>query len=222
VKLLIQIFLMLALAGCASPYRTVYTSAEGNYYIEERATQSAYYVPDSVMYAGIGFDPWWITANPSLSFIYYNPGYYQYYLAAWYDLMYPPYYGFYGRYYSNWCPPYRIRHGNAPVRANRITDSSIPASFIDSREMGSRKNLWGASGKKHADQLVKSRNGPAYKSMVQPRSMTSYMNVPGDQSRSAPGISSDRSTGLRSPSMGSDSFDRGSKMSGSSRGRDKQ
>jgi hypothetical protein len=222
VKLLVQIFLLTALAGCASPYRTVYTSPEGDYYIEERAAQSAYYVPDSVMYAGIGFDPWWIIANPSLSFIYYNPGYYQYYLAAWYDLMYPSYYGYYGRYYSNWCPPFRVHHGHLSPGSNSIADSSIPAPFIDSRQMTTRKDLWRPPGNKHSDRPIKPGDMAAYKSMGQPRSMSSFMNAPGNPSISTTGISNSRSVGMGSPSFGSPPVDRGNKMSGSLRGRDKQ
>lgn len=221
-KFLVQIFLLTALAGCASPYRTVYTSPEGNYYIEERAAQSTYYIPDSVMYAGIGFDPWWITANPSLSFIYYNPAYYQYYLSAWYDLIYPPYFGYYGRYYSNWCPPYRGRHGHSSSGANGIADGFIPAPHFDYSEMNSRKDSWRQSNNKSFDRMIKPGNVAAYKSMAEPRSMKPFMNAPGNPSVPAAGISNDRSSGFGSPALSSAPVDRGIKMSGSSRGRDKQ
>ena len=36
-RLLIAIFLLVVLFGCAAPFRTVYTSPEGDYYIEESA-----------------------------------------------------------------------------------------------------------------------------------------------------------------------------------------
>jgi hypothetical protein len=221
-RLLAQIVLLTALVGCASPYRTVYTSAEGDYYIEERAAQSAYYVPDSVLYAGIGFDPWWITANPSRSFIYYNPGYYAHYLSAWYELMYSPFYGYYGGYHSNWCPPYRIHRGRSPAGASPIADRSFPAPFIDNREISNGKDFWRQGNNKSFDRLIKPGNATANKSLTQPRSMTSFMNTPGNSSMSAPGISKGRSSGFGSPALSSAPVDRSIKMSGSSRGRDKQ
>ena len=219
---LIPIFLLAALVGCASPFRTVYTSASGDYYIEEGAAKGGYYVPDSVFYAGIGFDPWWITANPSLAFIYYNPNDYQYYLSAWYRLVYQPFYADYPGYYSYWCPPYRIRHGHPPANAGRIADGSIPAPFISGRETIDRRDLWRSAEYKSLNPTIKPGIGPAYRAPGQNRSSTSFMNAPVKPSRSATGMDVGRSAGFASPPARSIPFDRSLKTSGLPVVRDKQ
>jgi hypothetical protein len=221
-RILIQIFLLAALVGCASPYKTVYTSAEGDYYIVERASQGGYYVPDSVLYAGIGFDPWWISANPSLAFIYYNPNYYQYYLSAWYRLAYQPYYGYYSGYYSNWCPPYRIHHGHPPATAGRIADNSIPAPFISGRELIERRDLWRSAEYKSFNPAIKSAIGPSYRVIGQNRSGTSFMNTPAKQSRPTTGMGVSRSSGFARSSSRSIPVDRSLKTSSLPIVRDKQ
>jgi hypothetical protein len=221
-RTLVQIFLLTALVACAGPYRTVYTSAEGDHYIEERAAQGGYYVPDSVMYADIGFDPWWITANPSLSFIYYNPNYYQHYLSAWYRLMYQPYYGYDRGYYSYWCPPYQVRHGHVYPDSGRTADTSLPAPFISGRETIERRDLWRSADNKSLNRVIKQSNGPSYKALDQNRSMKSFMNAPTKPSLSTPGIDMNRSSGFATPSPRSIPVERSIKMSGLSPVRDKQ
>jgi len=205
---LIPIFLLAALVGCASPFRTVYTSSTGDYYIEERAAQGGYYVPDSVLYAGIGFDPWWITANPSLAFIYYNPNYYQYYLLAWDRLAYQPFYGYYPGHYSYWCPPYRIRHGHPPANAGRIADGSIPAPFISGREMIDRRDLRRSAEYKSFKPAVKAGIGPAYRASGQNRSLKFFAKAPVKPSRPATGMNMSRSSGFASPASRSIPADR--------------
>jgi len=198
-RTLVQIFLLTTLVACASPYRTVYTSAEGDHYIEERAVQGVYYVPDSVMYANIGFDPWWITVNPSLSFIYYNPNYYQYYLAAWYRLIYQPYY-VYGRGdYAYWCPPYQVRHGHVYADSGGTADTSLPAPFINGREKFEQRDLWRSADNKSHNRVVKQSNGPSYKALDQNRSMTPFMTAPAKPSLSTPTMDMNPSSGFARP-----------------------
>jgi hypothetical protein len=223
-KTLVQVLLLIILAGCASPYRAVYTSAEGDYYIEERSTQSGYYVPGSVIYADIGFDPWWITANPSLAFIYYNPNYYQYYLSAWYRLIYQPYYGYYGGYYPYWCPPHRIRHGHSPAYAGEAADPLAPAPLIDGRELTDRKDLWRPVDNKGVGRVFKQGNGATYKAIDQTRLMKAFTNAAAKPAQSTPAIGSNRSAAFASPSPPPRSVpvENSIKMSGLSRVRNKQ
>ncbi|MCJ7814461.1 MAG: hypothetical protein MUP31_00280, partial [Xanthomonadales bacterium] len=214
--------MLTTLVACASPYRTVYTSAEGDHYIEERAAQGGYFVPDSVIYANIGFDPWWITANPALSFIYYNPNYYQYYLSAWDRLIYQPYY-VYGRGdYSYRCPPYQVRHGHVYADSGRITDTSLQAPFINGREKIERRDLWRSADRKSLNRVINQSNGSSYKALDQNRSMTPFMNAPTKPFMSTPGIELNRSSGFASPSPRSIPVDRSIKISGSYRARHKQ
>ncbi|MFC1720473.1 hypothetical protein ACFL00_04965 [Pseudomonadota bacterium] len=221
-KILIPIFLLVALVGCASPFRTVYTSPDGDHYIEERAVQGGYYVPDSVLYAGIGFDPWWITVNPSLAFIYYNPSYYPYYLSAWYRLVYQPFYGYYPGYYSYWCPPYRMRDGLPPGHAGRIAHGTIPATFIHGREITNSRDLQRSAEYKSYNPAVKPGMGPAYRAPGQNRSPTAFGKAPVKPSWSAPGTGMSRSSGFASPSSRSITANRSLKTSNLPIVRDKQ
>jgi len=220
--MLIPVFLLAALVGCASPFHTVYTSAEGDYYIEERAAQGGYYVPDSVLFAGVGFDPWWINVNPTLAFIYYNQNYYEYYLSAWYRLTFQPYYGYYPGYYSYWCPPYRIHHGHSPVIAGQMADSRVPAPFISSRERLDRRDLWRSAEYKSFNPTTKRGIGPANRASGQNRSFSSFMNAPAKPSRPVTGAGTSRSSAFASPPSRSTPVNRSLKTSNLPVVRDKQ
>lgn len=221
-RALIPIFLLLVLAACASPYRTVYTSAEGDYYIEERVAQSTYYVPGSIMYANIGFDPWWITANPSLGFIYYEPIYYRYYLSAWHRLIYQPYYGYYRGYYSYWCPPYQNRDVRGPTYTSGPVSDSMPVPYIVSREPVDSRDLWRSSNHRSVNKAIKQNQPYSYKTSEQPRSTTTYMKTSAQPSLSAPGRDLTRTSGFASPAPRSSVVQHGSKMTRSASVRDKQ
>jgi len=221
-RLLIPIFLLVVLVGCVAPFRTVYTSPEGDYYIEESAAQGGYYIPDSVLYAGIGFDPWWITANPSLTFIYYNPGYYPYYLSAWYRLVYQPFYGYYPGYYSYWCPPYRMDHGLPPANAGRIIDGSRPAPFIRGRKIIARQDLRRSAEYKSYNPAINPGIGSAYRAPGHNRSPTAFSKAPVKPSWSAPGTGKSQSPGFANPSSRSITADRSLKTSNLPIVRDKQ
>lgn len=220
--MLIAIFLLLALVGCASPFRTVYTSANGDYYIEETVTQGGYYVPDSVMYAGIGFDPWWITANPSLAFIYYNPNDYQYYLSAWYRLVYQPFYGHYPDYYSHWCPPYRVHHGHPPANTGRIAGVSVPVRFIGGRDGIDRQDGWRSVKYKSFSPATNPGIGPSYRASGQNRPLTGFTKEAVKPFRSATGTTMSRSSGFARPSSRSIRADRSLETSHLPIVRDKQ
>jgi hypothetical protein len=221
-RLLIPIFLLVALVGCASPFRTVYTSPDGDHYIEESAAQGRYYIPDSIMYAGIGFDPWWITVNPALTFIYYIPGYYPYYLSAWYRLVYQPYYGYYPGYYSHWCPPYRMRHGLPPGHAGRIADGSVPAASIPGPEITGSRDLRRFATYKSYNPAGNPGIGQAYKASGPNRPTTAFRKAPVKPSWSAPGKGMSQSPGFASPSSRPTVLDRSLKTSSLPVVRDKQ
>lgn len=150
-KTLVKMIVLLALAGCASPYRTVYTSAEGDHYIEELGQAADYYVDDSILYAGVGFDPWWIAAYPNPIHIYYDPYYYLYYLSVWYPRAYQPHNDYFGRYYDPfWCPPYRMRRPASPTDENSVVDNNpvtsglpVGVGVIDWRDIWKTRDLKG-------------------------------------------------------------------------------
>jgi hypothetical protein len=106
------------LAACASPYHPVYVSSEGDYYIAERETASAYYSGRPAALTGAGLYPWWSAAYhdgypPSL-FTYYSPNFYPHHFWVRSPLWQHNHYGWYGA-YSPWCPPYQVRNYRIPV-----------------------------------------------------------------------------------------------------------
>lgn len=221
-KAVIPIFLLMVLAACANPYRTVYTSAEGDYYIEERAAESSAYVTGSVMYADIGFDPWWITANPALGFIYYQPDYYHYYLLAWHRLIYQPYYGYYHGYYSYWCPPYQNRDVRGPTYSSGPVSNSMPVPFIASRQPVDSRDLWRPANHRSVNKAIKQNQAYSYKTSGQPRSATTYMKTSNKPSMSAPGRDMARPSGFSSLAPRPSVVRHASKMTRSASVRDKR
>ena len=103
-RLLIAIFLLLLIVGCATPYYPVYVGDSGDYYIAETES-TGYYdpyygaAPGSLSY--IGAYPWW-------EFSYYSPYFYPYHFSVWQPGWGHGYYGWYSGYYPYWCPPYRV------------------------------------------------------------------------------------------------------------------
>lgn len=212
-KALVQLIFLITLAGCASPYRAVYTSAEGDYYIEERSSQGAYYVPDSVLYSNIGFDPWWMTANPALAFIYYNPAYYPYYLAAWNRLLYQPYFGYYPGYYTYWCPPYRTRHGGDLANASNVPGRAPVVPLFQGHHLAGRKDLLRSGENRGGNTYFKQSGGATYKPIDQTRSMKMYPSSASMPALSSPAFDSGRSGGFEPPSARARPMERSSKLS---------
>jgi len=207
-RTLLQVILVLALVGCASPYRTVYTSAEGDSYIEEIGQPAGYYYfYDSIMYAGIGFDPWWVIAYSPATYINYDAYYYLYYLSAWNPRIYQPWYGYFGYHGGGWCPPYRVRHGYLPVDGGEVADQGpetpgLPNPVIvDEREKWRTINMKGQHRMKRYGGDISHAGSSTYRSFA-----PSGKELP--QTRTAPTFSGNRASdipGLRSMSSPTDS-----------------
>lgn len=125
-KLLLPFILLLVMLGCASPYRTVYVSDEGDYYIEEQRVQSFYDEPGVLMYAGLGIYPWWITPYYPYAFTYYSPYFYPHYFSVWYPPGYYPFYGYHRGYWPSWYPPHRLRWSHYRDHRGRPVINPVP------------------------------------------------------------------------------------------------
>jgi hypothetical protein len=122
-KALSYIALLLLLAGCATPYYSVPVSSEGDYYIAERQSGGSYYGGSSLFYDDLGVHPWWMSNYPVELFSYYSPYYYPHYFYVWQPSRFHPFYGYRGRYYAYWCPPYRPRLYVQPNPTQKVVAS---------------------------------------------------------------------------------------------------
>jgi len=154
-KALIQIFLLVLLLGCASPYYPVYVSSEGDYYFAERASNGPYYGSDSMMFSDIGLYPWWAGSYPPLTFVYFSPNFYPHYFSVWY----PP--GYVDTKGSPVLPP--VAYSGQPV-ANPDLWKSIDRVAVN-REIVNRRMI----GQKAA---LSKRSAPAYTRSTLPASAT--------------------------------------------------
>lgn len=204
-KTFLPIILVLVLAGCASPYRTVYTSAEGDSYIEELGQPAGYYhLYDSVLYAGIGFEPWWVIAYSPVSYVYYDPYYYLYYLSAWNPWAYQPPYGYVGLFGDAWCPPYRARHNYKPIDGTGVVGQGPEAPGIPSPVIVDRRDMWqtiklqGQHKMKNYGGDVSHAGNAKYRSIAPARTAFPPTRgapvLPGNMTHAAPGFRNSPST----------------------------
>ena len=175
----------LLLAGCASPFRTVYTSPD-DYYLEERGSERVYYEFNSVLYADVGFYPWWVTAYNPLQFVYYSPYSYPHYFSVWYPPSYSPYYGYYTGYWSYWCPPYPVRRLHRWHDTDEMNGPDPGPSVAEDRYRVSRRDLWRASDNQSLKRMTKMPGRYDYKSYNPPGSLTTFRSAPSKPSRSFP------------------------------------
>ncbi|MBT8048848.1 MAG: hypothetical protein HKN57_14300 [Xanthomonadales bacterium] len=187
-KILLLTLLILTLVACASPYRPVYVSSEGDYYIEEQDTQTSFGSAGSVLYADIGFYPWWITSHYPFSFTYYSPYFYPHYFSIWYPPGYYPFYGYHRGYWASWAPPHRMRwdhyrgHRGRPVASPGPTypaPGTDPLSDAELRRALYERDLYRAAKDNR-------KNGYRTGERVQPG--TSFKRVPTRPYSSVPAI----------------------------------
>ena len=148
--------LVLILVGCASPYRPVYVSNEGDYYIEEKSNAGGYFGTGSIMYADVGFYPWWASFNHPLAFDYYSPYFYPYYFSIWYPPGYPPFYGYPRGYFAYWHRPHRGRW-------NHHAGSGAPYMPLHGNEITARRDLLRTSDNRSLGRGVKNNQVVGYK-----------------------------------------------------------
>lgn len=177
-KTLLQILLVLSLAGCASPFRPVYISPAGDYYLEEQRSEYAYYSAGSVLYADIGFHPWWVSAYNPLHFVYFSPNFYPYYFSVWYPPAYSPYYGYYTGFYSYWCPPYPVRRSHGRQHAEMMPGDEESQPLADAGSLPGQLALWRSADNKSLNRRMKNSNYRAGKSVNIPRSFTTIKSAP--------------------------------------------
>jgi hypothetical protein len=172
-KILLHIALVVLLTGCASSFRPVYLSSEGDYYLEESSAVGSYYGSDSVLYANVGFNSWWVNPYNPLDFVYHSPYFYPHYFSVWYPPVNSRYYRYYGYnrgYYPSWCPPYAV---------NRTHQSrSVLLPVADGRALVSRRDIWRTQDNQSLNRMVKSKNQTTYKSFESTRGMTTIKSAP--------------------------------------------
>lgn len=189
-RLLLQILLLAVLAGCASPYRPVYISSEGDYYIEEQTTQAAYYGSGSILYADVGFYPWWITAYYPSAFSFYSPHYYPYYFSVWSPPGYFPFYGYPRGYYANWLPPHRFSRGRAAEGFGNPVLRAPPPATVTVRKPATWQDLYRNTKYAKYNQIIK------YRKVDSGKPAGRFKHDPTRPYSSSPSIDSGRSSGL--------------------------
>jgi len=214
-RLLLQILLLAVLAGCASPYRPVYISSEGDYYIEEQTTQAEYYGSGSILYADVGFYPWWITAYYPSAFTYYSPYFYPYYFSVWNPPGYSPFYGYHRGYYASWVPPYRFSRAHPADGLWNPVLKAPPTATVTVRKPATWQDLYRNTKYAKYNQTIKYRKidsgNPARSLRLAPKSPYS----------SLPSIDSGRSSGLKRASPRPAPVQRSDKPAGQRLSRDK-
>ncbi|MFC1695684.1 hypothetical protein ACFL1C_06115 [Pseudomonadota bacterium] len=188
-RLLLQILLLAVLAGCASPYRPVYISSEGDYYIEEQTTQAGYYGSGSILYADVGFYPWWITAYHPYAFSYYSPYFYPYYFSVWNPPGYSPFYGYHRGYYANWVRPHRLSRGRPADGLWNPGLSAPPPATIKVRKPAAWQDLYRNTKYAKYNQNTKNRRIDSGKPT------TPFKHTPAKPHASLRSIDSGRSSG---------------------------
>ena len=203
-KALYYIAFLFLLAGCATPYYFVPVSSEGDYYIAERQSGGSYYGGNSLLYDDLGVHPWWMNNYPVELFSYYSPYYYPHYFSVWQPPGFHPFYGFYGRYYAYWCPPYRPRLHVQQKPKDKVVASPVmsPPSIVTYPGITELKRM--------DDRAVVSRGltsgGMKYRRSTAWKSGNSGKSLPAfGRSASSPGPSSafTRSSGRSSARSGS-------------------
>lgn len=216
-RILIQIALVILLTGCASSFQPVYTSAEGDYYLEESSSVNSYYGAGSVHYADVGFNPWWVDPYNPLRYGYYSPYFYPHYFSVWYPPVYSPYYryfGYYPGYYPNWCPPYLARRAHQSSR--------VVAPQVNGLTAVSRSDIWRSQDNGSLNRMVKSGQGGSYKPYESARSIKSTRSAlpkpsasystRGSRQSVGSSIRAPRTTSIRRSQKGSSGSSRRSKQ----------
>ena len=124
-KKLLLTLLVVAVAGCAAPYQTVYTEGDGSYYIPKMPPSLSRGYGSSISYWDYGFYPWWSTAGyygySSYPFFYYSPNFHPHYFSVWS----PDWHHGQHSWGGSWRPPYRH------VRHEPVANPSVPADPSD-------------------------------------------------------------------------------------------
>jgi len=163
--------LVLILVGCASPYRPVYVSNEGDYYIEEKTNAGGYFGTGSIMYADVGFYPWWAGLNNPLAFDYYSPYFYPYYFSVWYPPGYPLFYGYPRGYFAHWHRPHRSHW-------NRHPGGEAPYLPPHGNGIAARRDLLRTSDYRSLGRGVKYNKAGGYKAYAPATPGTSLRRAP--------------------------------------------
>lgn len=220
----LQISLLLLLTGCASPYQPVYTSSEGDYYIEEQAVSGYYYGTGSLMYANTGFYPWWVGMYHPHAFFYYSPYFYPYYFSVSYPYGYYPFsdYGYYRGFDARWHPPHRIRRDHLPGVAGDISISPSAVSSAHADMMRARPYLWRSAGHRDQNRATIESKGIGYSTDAPVSPSISNRRMPANPYAPSPRVSPGRPAGSVSSSPRSISAGRSVKSSSRIVVRDRQ
>lgn len=203
-KILVLIASILLLGGCASPFRTVYTSPD-DYYLVEQSSDRVYYEFNSVIYADVGFYPWWVTAYNPLQFVYYSPYFYPHYFSIWYPPSYSPYYGYYTGYWSYWCPPYPVRRLHRWRDTDEVDLPNPEPAVTDGRYLVSRQDLWRAADNQSLNRRAKMPGAYGYKSYNPAKSMSTFRSAPAKPSYSFPAADFGQRPGMSGSSRAANS-----------------